>query len=66
MATPRKPSLKHPRNVDKGGIETGPSQPLRRAPLRESYGPRSGDAPEKAGTPQTIAAGKGKISKPKT
>ncbi len=66
MATPRKPSLKHPRNVDKGGIETDPSQPMGRAPLRESYGARGGDAPEQSGTPQTIAADKGKSAKPKS
>jgi len=63
MVKPGKPSLKRPRNVDKGGIEAGSSQPLRRAPLRESYGARSGDAPEKSGTPQTVAAGKGKTGK---
>jgi hypothetical protein len=66
MARPRKSSLKQPRNVDKGGIEADPAQALRRAPLRESYGARSGDSPEQAGTPQTIAAGKGKRGKPNT
>lgn len=71
MTTPRKSSLQQPRNVEKGGIETRPSQPLGRAPLREAYGARSGEAPEASGTPETIAAGKSKrpqkpMAKPKT
>lgn len=55
MPTPPKPPLKRPVNVDKGGIASRKSQPLGRAPLREAYGARSGDSPEKSGTPQTIS-----------
>lgn len=66
MTTPRKPSLKQPRNVDKGGIETRSSQPLGRAPLREAYGARSGDAPERSGTPKTLAPVKPAAGKAQT
>jgi hypothetical protein len=36
-----------------------------RAPLHESYGARGGDTLEESGMPHRIAAGKGKIAKPK-
>jgi hypothetical protein len=52
---PRKSSLNRPINIDKGGIASRKSQPLGRAPLREPYGARSGETPEKSGTPQTIS-----------
>lgn len=58
MTPPPKPPLKRPRNVAEGGIEARPGQPMARAPLRESYGARSGDAPEKAGTPRTVSSKK--------
>jgi len=65
MTPPRKPSLKRPRNVAQGGIEARPEQPMGRAPLREPYGARSGDAPEKAGTPRTISSKKRRSGKGK-
>lgn len=55
---PGKSELTHPRNVDKGGSEARPSQPMRKASLREPYGARSGDSPEKRGTPEAISSAK--------
>ncbi len=62
---PPKPSLKRPRNVAQGGIESRPEQPMGSAPLREAYGARSGDAREEAGTPETISSKKRPSSKTK-
>ncbi len=45
-------------SVRAGGVASGTRDPLRRAPLRESYGALSGAAPEHAGTPETITGGK--------
>ncbi|HEY4133887.1 MAG TPA: hypothetical protein VGO34_01615 [Alphaproteobacteria bacterium] len=63
MAASRKASLKRPANVKpdnvaKGGIDARSSQPLRKAPLRETYGAKSGEASRNEGTPETIKGGK--------
>jgi hypothetical protein len=55
---PAKSELTHPRNVDKGGVEARPSQPMRKASLREPYGARSGEAPQTTGTPDAIGRAK--------
>ncbi|MFN4282512.1 MAG: hypothetical protein ACK4NA_07725 [Alphaproteobacteria bacterium] len=58
-ATPKN-SLKRPRNAEKGGLETRPSQPLGDAPLRESYGASSGETAPRAATPRRLASPAGK------
>jgi hypothetical protein len=40
--------------VRSGGVASGKRDPMRCAPLRETYGRLSGAEPEEAGTPETV------------
>ena len=54
----RRPKAKRPPRFDgklrRGGIEPEPLDPLRHAPLRETYGANSGAPQEQMGTPATV------------
>lgn len=56
-------SLTRPRNVEKGGLETRPGQPLGDAPLQEPYGARSGETPSRAATPRRLGSGRSAAGK---